>query len=76
MRLIKDLDLRFIFLEFRFSMWIKDQKLPEVLKVYCKNVLHFLGSRELCGFRGNYWIPVEWMDQENGNEEQHQVEDN
>ena len=57
-------------------MWIKDQKLPEVLKVYCKNVLHFLGEKELCGFGGNYWIPVEWMDQENGNEEQHQVEDN
>ena len=62
-------------------MWIKNQKLPEVLKVYCKNVLHFLGTRELFGFGGNYWIgshwiPVEWMDQENGNEEQHQVEDN
>ena len=58
-------------------MWIKDQKLPEVSKVYCKTVLHFLGSSwEDRGFKGNYWMPVEWLlDQEDGNEEQHQVED-
>ena len=31
---------------FRFAEWIEEQKLPKVVKKYCKNVLNFLGYQE------------------------------
>ena len=30
---------------FRFAKWIKEQAIPREVKSYCKNVLHYLGSR-------------------------------
>ena len=56
-------------------MWIKEQPLPKELKVYCKNVLHFLGENWFCGFDWPYYAgPYEA--EEEDNEEQHQEEDN
>ena len=54
-------------------MLIKEQVLPKEMKAYCKNVLHFLAEKGLCGFNGNGWAPVELL--EHLNEEQQQEED-
>jgi len=58
----------------RFSMWIKEQPLPKELKVFCKNVLHFLGENWFCGFGGRYYAGPHVAEEED-NEEQHQEED-
>ena len=61
-------------------MWIKEQPLPKELKVYCKNVLHFLGENWLCGFDRPYYAGPYYVGpyeaEEEDNEEQHQEEDN
>ena len=37
-------DFEFLWI-FRFAKWINEQAIPREVKSYCKNVLHYLGSR-------------------------------
>ena len=57
-------------------MWIKEQPLPKELKVYCKNVLHFLGDRGMGdrSFCDRYYAGPYVAEEDH--EEQHQEEDN